>query len=153
MEHDLESRIIAFLDEHHVMSLATFGSAGVHAANVFYARDVLSLLWVSDRDSRHSRELETRAEVAATIAAETVDFRTIRGVQIHGTARRLGDAAARSQAEAMLAKRFPFLAQMADAPPALQEAYRKAEVYRLSPYEIVMIDNNRGFGHKETLEL
>ena len=65
---DIAARIRAFLDAHHVMSLATLGPDGVHAANLFYACDGFSLLWLSDPQSRHSRELEAESSVSATVA-------------------------------------------------------------------------------------
>ena len=82
--NDLADRIAEFLDAHHVMSLATCGPHGPHAANVFYARDGFSLLWVSDPQSRHSRNIEINPQVSATIAPDYRDFAEIRGVQIFG---------------------------------------------------------------------
>ena len=79
---DLADRIAEFLDAHHVMSLATCGPHGPHGANVFYARDGLSLLWVSDRQSTHSMNIEINPQVSATIAPDYRDFAEIRGVQI-----------------------------------------------------------------------
>jgi nitroimidazol reductase NimA-like FMN-containing flavoprotein (pyridoxamine 5'-phosphate oxidase superfamily) len=49
-------RIAAFLDEHHVVSLATYGSDGPHATSVLYIRDGLAPLWGSDSKSRRSAE-------------------------------------------------------------------------------------------------
>jgi uncharacterized protein YhbP (UPF0306 family) len=153
MADDLTARIIAVLDEHYVMSLATWGSEGVHAANLFYARDHLSLCWVSDPDTRHSRDIESHARVAATVAAETDDFRTIRGLQIHGSAQRLSGAGRRIELLALMAIRYPFLRSIQDAPKALRAAFGKAQAYRLSPTDIVLIDNTKGFSHKEILRL
>jgi uncharacterized protein YhbP (UPF0306 family) len=84
--NELRLRIEPFLTEHHVMWLATIGPEGPHAANLFYACDGPSLIWVSDPKSRHSRELETQARVATTIAPDYTDFSIIRGVQIWGVA-------------------------------------------------------------------
>jgi hypothetical protein len=39
------------------------------------------------------------------------------------------------------------------ASSAMREAYARMEFYRLEPTRMVLIDNSRGFGHKETLEL
>ena len=153
MADDLTTRITAFLDEHVVMSLATAGPNGLHATNLFYARDHLALVWLSDPDTRHSRDLETQPDVAATVAADSADFRTIRGVQMHGLASRVGEAMERVRLLALLGMRYRFLASIKDAPQAIQAAYQKAQVYRLSPRDIVLIDNTKGFGHKETLTL
>jgi pyridoxamine 5'-phosphate oxidase-like protein len=79
MNEYLISRVAEFLDPHHVMSLATVGEDGPHAANLFYARDGCALIWVSDPASRHSRHIEERTEVAATIARDCCDFPDVQG--------------------------------------------------------------------------
>ncbi len=148
MPDDLINRIMAFLDAHHVMSLATVGAQGPHAANVFYARDGLALLWISDVTSRHSVELEQDARVAATIARDYSDFATIRGLQISGRAHRI--VAESERARRILEARYDFLKQAADG--ALRDRYDSAQIYRLDVDRLVLIDNNRGFGHKDVFE-
>jgi uncharacterized protein len=148
---ELADRIAAFLDAHHVMSLATSGAHGPHAANLFYARDGFVLFWVSDPASRHSVEIETDARAAATIAPDFSDYAMIRGLQLAGRARRVSDPAERVRAQRILEARYPFLRQIADA--ALGEVYRRAEIYRFDVVRIVLIDNSRGFGHKDVLDL
>lgn len=153
MDHKLFRRIADFLDLYHVMSLATVGPHGAHAANVFYARDGTSLFWISDAETRHSQHIEASPRVAATVAPDYTDFAAIRGVQVHGTARRVVDTEQRARMLALLQTRFPFLARLAEAPPALRAAYDRVQVYRLDPATMVLIDNTKGFGHKETLTL
>lgn len=149
---DIAGRIAAFLDAHHVMSLATCGAHGPHAANVFYALDGFSLLWVSDPQTQHSATLETNPRVGATVAPDYRDFDEIRGVQISGDAHRIADASERHRARSLLEARYPLLQRLSDR-PALRQAYESAELYRLVPRKMVMIDNTRGFGHKDTLDL
>jgi len=103
---DLADRIGEFLDAHHVMSLATCGPHGPHAVNLFYARDRLSLLWVSDRQSMHSANIGVNPQVGATVAPDYRDFDAISGVQIFGHAYSLSDAAARYSARTLLARRY-----------------------------------------------
>jgi hypothetical protein len=148
---DLAERIAALLDAHHVMSLATVGPHGPHAANLFYARDGFTLFWVSDPASRHSAELEADAAVAATIAHDYSDYATIRGLQISGRARRLVDDAERARARQILEARYPFLRQLLDA--EVRDSYARAQIYRLDVVRFVLIDNTRGFGHKDVLEV
>ena len=149
---DLASRIATFLDAHRVMSLATCGPHGSHAANVFYARGGLSLFWVSDWQSTHSRNIAINPQVSATIAPDYSDFDEVCGVQIFGEAHQLSDAAERDGARALLATRYPTLQRLSDC-PMIEQAYSSAEAYRLVPNRIIMIDNRRGFGHKDTLDL
>jgi uncharacterized protein YhbP (UPF0306 family) len=147
----LVDRIAEFLDAHHVMSLATCGPHGPHAANVFYARDGLSLLWVSDRQSTHSTNIGINPQVSATVAPDYRDFDEICGVQIFGNAHPFSEAAACCSARALLARRYPILQHPPD--PMIEQAYSSADLYQLVPNRIVLIDNRRGFGHKETLDL
>jgi uncharacterized protein YhbP (UPF0306 family) len=149
----LPAQIAAVLDRHHVMSLAVLCPDGPHAANVFYARDGFALHWVSDPSTRHSVAVEADARVAATIAMDYSDFPEIQGLQIWGRACRLVDEAPRARARLGLEARYPFLRLTADAPKALREAYDRAQFYRLEPSRIVHIDNTRGLGFKQTLEL
>jgi hypothetical protein len=153
MTSELGRQIGAFLDAHHVMSLATLGVGGPHATNLFYACDGLALLWVSDPDTQHSREIEADPRVAATVAPDYTDFAVVRGVQITGAARRIVAADERLRFQAQLEARYAFLGQLANGPPKLREAYARTALYRLQPARIVLIDNTKGFGHKETLEL
>ena len=149
---DLAARIEAFLDAHHVMTLATVGDAGAHAASLMYARKGFTLNWTSDPQSRHSLHVEREARVTATIAPDYADFRVIRGLQIAGHARRLEGVEVEA-ARAALVGRYAFLAEFASGPPALRAAFEKAAFYALAPERITLIDNARGFGHKETLTL
>ena len=74
------------------------------------------------------------------------------GAQIFGTAHQLSDAAERYRARALLATRYPTLQRLSDR-SMIEQAYSSAEAYRLVPNRIIMIDNGRGFAHKETLDL
>jgi uncharacterized protein len=153
MDTELGRQIASFLAAHHVMSLATTGRGGPHATNLFYACDGLALVWVSDPASQHSRHIEADARVAATVAPDYSDFTAIRGVQIVGAAHRIVAADDRKRHLAQLEGRYSFLGQLAEGPPKLREAYAQTAVYRLQPARLVLIDNSKGFGHKETLEV
>ena len=150
--NDLAPRVEQILDAHHVMTLATVGDVGAHAASLMYARSGFTLFWTSDPQSRHSQHLERDARVTATVAPDYADFRVIRGLQIAGRARRL-DGRAAEEARAALVARYAFLAELASGPPKLRAAFEKAAFYAVVPERITLIDNARGFGHKETLTL
>jgi uncharacterized protein YhbP (UPF0306 family) len=153
MNTKLGRQISSFLAAHHVMSLATIGSSGPHATSLFYACDGLALVWVSEPDTQHSLEIEADPRVAATVAPDYSDFAVIRGVQITGAARRIVAADERMRQLAKLEARYSFLGQLAAGPLQLRQAYARTAVYRLQPARIVLIDNTKGFGHKETLEI
>jgi uncharacterized protein YhbP (UPF0306 family) len=152
MNDEQADRFLSFLDAHHVMSLATAGPEGPHAANLFYARDGFALLWVSERTSRHSVHVERASRAAATIAPDYSDFREARGIQILGHAYRITEPAERVRAQRLIEARYGFLRMVAEAPEEVRSAYERADLYRLAPFRMVMIDNGRGFGAKDTIE-
>jgi len=148
----VSAQVAALLDRHHVMSLATVSPDAPHAANLFYARDGFSLMWVSDASSRHSVMVEADPRVAATIAKDYVDFPEIQGLQIFGRAFRVVDRLSRQHARHCLEARYLFLHDAANAPKEIRDALERAQFYRLEPSKIVLIDNTRGLGFKQTLE-
>jgi len=87
---------------------------------------------MSDTETRHSRHIEARGRVTATVAPDYSDFRAIRGLQIFGTARRLAGGESLATARRMIS-RYGFLAELASGPPALRAAFEKAGFYCSSP--------------------
>ena len=149
----VRGEIVAFLRSQHVVSLATVVDGAAHAACVLYALESLSLYWTSEPDSRHSLAIERDPRVAATVAPDTRDFRLIRGVQIAGRARRLSEAAEAAHARKLLRERFAFLRDIDAMPSALRAAFDEAAFYRLDPETVTLIDNSKGFGNRQTLDL
>ena len=75
------------------------------------------------------------------------------GCRSPAAARRIVATEERGRLLGLLEARYPFLHQMAAGPEKLRQAYARISVYRLEPLRVVMIDNGRGFGHKEVLDL
>ena len=91
--------------------------------------------------------------VAAFAGAARGNSSQVPVLQLTGTAACVASADRRAWHLSQLAARYPFLKRLANAPPALQAAYARAAVYRFEPTRAVLIDNTKGFGHKETLDL
>jgi len=153
MNSEFEQQVVTFLAAHHVLSLATAGPDGAHAANLFYACDGLALIWVSDTTARHSRHIDADPRVAATIAGDHTTFATIRGLQIAGHAQKIVPEDARARHLKLMEDRYPFLRKLEGGSAKLRDAYARTAIYRLQPTRITLIDNTKGFGHKETLEM
>jgi hypothetical protein len=150
----LRADILAFLGEYNVMSLATRDAGGApHAANLMFANDGFILYWLSDQNSRHSRHIEAAPQVAATIAPDYADFKDIKGLQIAGTAERVAGPLPSAHGVKLLAARYHFLGQFLEGPSGLMRRMAKAALYRLDPLTVTLVDNAKGFGHKETIEL
>ena len=151
MSAGLRPRIEAFLQAHHVMSLATSGPEGPWSAAVFYASDGLTLYFLSAPASRHSRDIEASGRAAATIHRDIGDWREIRGLQLEGAAKRIGGSE-RAAALLRYGRKFPLVADLASAPREIAAAMARVEWYRLSPQRVRLVDNTLGFGHREELD-
>lgn len=148
---ELKSAILDELRSNTVLTLATIDESGPHAVSLMYAHDGFDIYWLSDPKSRHSRHLEASRAAAVTIAAQQEDFTKIRGLQIEGFGRRLADTAISSAGFDLLVARYPFLSRFGAG--KLARHLGAAAVYMFDPSRLTLIDNSRGFGFKQTLEL
>ena len=144
--NDLRLRLKQFLATHTTLTLATLAEDGrPQAAPLFYAElDDLSLIFISEPKTRHSRNASRDSRVAVTIYADGQQWQTIRGVQLEGSCTALSGEAAETARTAYLTK-YPFIA----ADPFLTGMLQKVTFYKISPTWLRLIDNSQGFGHKE----
>ncbi|MDX1614026.1 MAG: pyridoxamine 5'-phosphate oxidase family protein [Candidatus Promineifilaceae bacterium] len=145
----VRERALAYLQAHRVVTLATNGPHGLWAAAVFYATQQFELLFLSAGHTRHARNLAVEPQVAGTIQEDYRDWPEIKGIQLEGRVDRL-DGRARRAAIDRYHQKYPFLAQ---APPVVQQALEKVNWYRLTPSRLYYIDNSRGFGHRDEIDL
>ena len=77
-------RIVDFIKEHHLLTLATSKENVPYCANVFYIYDKKnnSLIFSSDIKTRHAQEFSENVNVAGAIVLETRDVKKIKGVQL-----------------------------------------------------------------------
>ena len=145
--NDARERALAYVAEHHVMTLATNGPLGLWAAAVFYAHDEFRFVFLSAGRTRHAQNVAATPDVAATIQSDYHDWPAIQGIQLEGTVEQL-DGARRAVAMALYVARFPFLAQ----PTAtLAAALARVNWYELRPRRLYFVDNSLGFGHRDEI--
>lgn len=79
------SSIEAFVQKHHLLSLATDGAA-VWCCSLFYAYDPQEKAFIvaSDPDTEHMGNVALNAFVAGTVALETKTVGKIQGIQFSG---------------------------------------------------------------------
>jgi uncharacterized protein YhbP (UPF0306 family) len=109
-------------------ALATVSPGGrPHINHMYFARsDPFDVVWISDSDSRHSRNLLAKPSAAVTIYDSHQTWgRPDRGIQLFGTAGMMTGRAAEQVARAYSA-RFPYDPSGADSDP----------VYRFRPREV-----------------
>ncbi len=142
----IDHAIASFLASCRTASLATHDAAlGPHAANVQYASDDhWRLIWVSNPESRHSRDLAADPRAALTIYAHDDRPDRIHGLQLRGYGSVIADGPAWHDAWELYTAKFAFIR----ATPALEQAVRQQRFYRFTPTWLRWIDNRRGFGWK-----
>lgn len=133
----MEPRIVEFIGEHHVLTLATVADAQPYCANLFYCYDDSrsAFIFTSDISTRHAAQAEANSRVAASIVLETSVVGKIEGLQITGRMfRPTGDGLKR--AKKLYLKRFPFAVVM------------DLEIWILECDNAKLTNNRLGFGKK-----
>ena len=153
-QKSVRSSIRRYLMRHTTLSLATCYGSQVWSTDLFYASDdSCQLYFVSDGTTRHCQYIAGNPQVSASISGEFSDWGEIKGLQLDGVAGIVSDLDRGGVIEMYLAK-FPSLQRLFEAPENDQERLIVAQLseshfYRISPKWIRLIDNSKGFGHKE----
>ena len=135
----IDKRILKFIDEHHVLTLAVTNQNRPWCASCFYIylRERNLFIFTSDPDTQHIRDIieSDNYHVAGTIALETKITGKIRGIQFSGPMRELKGDELRSGKKAYH-QMFPI--------SRLSQLY----LWGIEPGFIKMTDNRLGFGKK-----
>ncbi|MGP1678323.1 MAG: pyridoxamine 5'-phosphate oxidase family protein [Burkholderiales bacterium] len=152
MQDGLRGQVAHYLREHHVMTLASHGDEGVWTAAVFYANDGFTIYYLSAPTSRHCRNLAASPRASAAIHEDYADWREIKGVQMEGIASALSGEE-EQRARRLYGAKFPVVGKLEQAPAAIVKALAKVRWYKLMPERLYFIDNSRGFGHRDEIDL
>jgi len=152
MPSEIREQVLAYLQSHRVVTLATEADGHPWAAAVFYVSDGFTLYFLSAPTSRHCLNLANNPRVAATIQEDYADWMEIKGVQLEGVASQLSGEE-ELLARQRYAEKFPFVGQLARAPEAIAKAMAKVRWYRLVPRRLFFIDNAAGFGARAEVDV
>jgi uncharacterized protein YhbP (UPF0306 family) len=124
------------------------------AAAVFYANDEFDLYFFSHPGSRHGINMAANTRVSAAIYGDCRDWESIRGIQLEGRVELLQSAKLEARFWAVYRKRFPFAGELFHKPPdAVRLKLSGIRRYRLRPETVWYLDNRRGFGYRQRLDL
>lgn len=140
-----------YLRTHHVVTLATMAADGPWAAAVFYVSDGNTLYFLSSPKTRHCRNLQQDARVAATIQADYSDWPEIKGVQLEGRVSQLSGED-EAKARQLYMEKFPRIGMLGQGSAAIVAALARINWYRLSPTRLFFVDNSISFGHRDEIE-
>ncbi len=133
MGNDLE-KITAFIEQHHVLSLATSLDNLPSVCSAFYIYDAQSHSFViaSSEETLHIKQVKVNKNVAGNILLETKEIGKIQGLQFFAKMQTLED----ERLKKSYFKRFPYAL-------ALLPKLWQIEVSRFK-----LTDNRLGFGKK-----
>lgn len=155
------------------MTLATAKDESPWAASVFYANDGFTLYFLSDPESRHSKDIAGNPVVAVTVNEDYHDWRKIKGIQIEGKAELVNSEDEMAKAVATYVEKYPFTAAylklMSSPFPSIAGYLEKllnrlpfipglpttftARFYKITPAKVRFIDNEKSFGRHEEFTL
>ncbi len=144
--NEVRERMIAYLAAHNTLTLATEKDGKPSACSLFYVNDDLNLYFVSDPKTQHAENIEYQSNVSATIHEDYRDWRVIQGIQLEGECGLIKNPIESAKVLALYANKFPFVAQLA-------AAMAKVKFYKIKPHWVRFVDNTRGFGFKEEIQL
>jgi len=82
----MDKQIIEFINEHHLLTLATSNNNEPYCCNAFYVFDKenRALIFSSDTTTKHAQDFIKNPKVAGSIALETKVVGKIQGLQLLG---------------------------------------------------------------------
>ena len=134
----IDSRILDFIGEHHVLTVACASREGeLWCANAFYVFDPQEegFIITSEEKTRHAQLFLENPAVTGSVVLETETVGKIRGLQFSGTVRRC-DGGLFDRCRLLYLKRFPYA------------VFKGGEVWLLRPDTMKYTDNRLGFGQK-----
>jgi uncharacterized protein YhbP (UPF0306 family) len=154
---DRES-IRQMLESHNTISLATCRDGKPWVASLFFASDrKLNLYFVSDYRTHHARDIESEGDAVATVNADCARWADVRGLQIEGRVAKVAGIDRVNALRVYLSK-FADVKALFEAPKSedeqtIAERLKAANMYRLEPRWIRLIDNSKWFGYKLECDL
>lgn len=152
----LRQDILNYLATHNVMTIASCHKNVSWAAAVFYASEGFDLYFFSSPRSRHGKNMAANPVVSAAIHEDYRGWKEIRGIQLEGRVERLRSAKLQARFWEVYGRKFPFIKEFlrqGQAQEELRSKLSRIRRYRIVPTAVWYLDNRRGFGHREKLDL
>jgi nitroimidazol reductase NimA-like FMN-containing flavoprotein (pyridoxamine 5'-phosphate oxidase superfamily) len=146
MDEAMRGKILALLDQHRIMTVATLRPDGwPQATTVGYVNDGLTLYFLCGLDSQKAKNLARDDRISLTIDHDTADLMAITGLSMAARARAVEDRAEAEKVLRMLPLKYP------DAPPLPMKMPTpdKVRLFRVTPTVISVLDYSKGFGHTD----
>jgi nitroimidazol reductase NimA-like FMN-containing flavoprotein (pyridoxamine 5'-phosphate oxidase superfamily) len=148
MDDAMKRKILALLDAHRIMTIATLRPDGwPHATTVGYVNEGLKLWFLCGLQSQKAHNLARDNRVSITVDHDTPDLLSITGLSMAARAHRVTDRAEAEKVIRMLPLKYP------DAPPSTAQMKmptpEEVALFRVVPEVVSVLDYTKGFAHTD----
>lgn len=150
MDEEIGREILALLEQHRIMTVATLRPDGwPQATTVGYASEGLTLYFLCGLDSQKAKNLARDDRVSLTIDHDTSDIMAISGLSMAGHAQAVTDMAEAGRVMQMLVRKYPEQTSLPGPMPGPEEI----RIFRVTPTVISVLDYSKGFGHTDLVSI
>ncbi|MCA1407360.1 pyridoxamine 5'-phosphate oxidase family protein [Ensifer sp. IC3342] len=146
MNEELRSKILALLDQHRIMTIATLRPDGwPQATTVGYVNEGLTLYFLCGLDSQKAANLTRDDRVSLTIDHDTPQVMEITGLSMAARAQAVVDRSEAEKVLRMLPLKYPEQVSLPGPMPTAEQV----RIFRVTPTIISVLDYTKGFGHTD----
>lgn len=146
MNEQIKEKIMALLDQHRIMTLATLRPDGwPQATTVGYVNEGLTLYFLCGLESQKAANLAGDDRVSLTIDHDVSDLMAITGLSMAAHAQPVTDRTEAEKVLRMLPLKYPDQVSLPVPMPSAEEV----RIFRVTPTVISVLDYSKGFGHTD----
>ncbi|MBT9505169.1 pyridoxamine 5'-phosphate oxidase family protein [Rhodoferax sp.] len=146
MDDAMKRKILALLDQHRIMTVATLRPDGwPQATTVGYVNEGLTLYFLCGLDSQKAKNLAQDDRLSLTIDHDTADLMAITGLSMAARAHAVDDRAEAEKVLRLLPLKYPESRPL----PMEMPSPGQVRVFRVTPSVISVLDYAKGFGHTD----
>jgi nitroimidazol reductase NimA-like FMN-containing flavoprotein (pyridoxamine 5'-phosphate oxidase superfamily) len=146
MDEEIKRKILALLDEHRIMTIATLRPDGwPQATTVGYANEGLTLYFLCGLDSQKAANLARDDRVSLTVDHDTAQVMEITGLSMAAHAHEVVDRAEAEKVLRLLMLKYPPQPGLSLAMPTPADV----RIFRVTPTVISVLDYTKGFAHTD----
>jgi len=146
MDEEIRRKILALLDEHRIMTVATLRPDGwPQATTVGYVNEGFTLYFLCGPDSQKAQNLARDDRVSLTIDHDTPDLMAITGLSMAAHAQAVLDPVEVDRILALLPLKYPEVTALPGPMPGPDQI----RLFRVTPTIISVLDYSKGFGHTD----
>lgn len=146
MDEAIRNQILALLDQHRIMTIATLRPDGwPQTTTVGYVNEGLTLYFLCGLDSQKAANLARDDRVSLAIDHDTPDLMAITGLSMAARAQAVVDRDEANKVLRMLPLKYPEQNPIPVPMPTPEDV----RIFRVMPTVISVLDYSKGFGHTE----